>query len=177
MVTLYTSFFRLDVPEYWSCWIEVDSKDELTANSIFFSNNEGLQASLEVLAGSDAESLPFQCEQSVVAEIDSLAGYIDDYDENFPNEIVGIYNDEANSHAHRHFFRFIGNLAVHGVLVSSYIEDDFEIMRKLLESFDVFKTPNFGLGVTRMKFSLLDVSKFDSVGNNRYVLAKDEFPN
>jgi hypothetical protein len=167
---LETNVFNCEIPVEYDCWFESDS--DLITNAVFFSNRYGLQGLFEVLSSQNAAELPFLCEEAFEAEIVSLSGYVDDLDDEFPNEMVTLFTDESGEHAYRHFLAFHGEFAAHLILTSGFLEPDHLEARKLVESFQFDSQIKAGKNLERVNFKVSESLQIDKIGSSRYILTR-----
>lgn len=166
-----TDLFSLSVPESMTLWFE--SENDLVTDTIFISTSVGLLGSIEFINGTGEPDLQTRCEDAVIAEIDALAGYVDTIEDEYPTEMVTVFNDESGTHSRRHFFKYLDQVAVHLTLTENFTDSDHVIAREILDSVTVNLNDIKAPTLERINFKFDPNTRLDKFGVNRFILVQD----
>ncbi|MSZ64045.1 MAG: hypothetical protein F2961_00195 [Actinobacteria bacterium] len=113
-----------------------DSGDVPTTSAIYLSLRNGFLASIEASKGTVANGAYGYLRDAIIQQSVSAGGYIENLDENFPNDIVeGVKGDSGENQFRHHMFKFGENcITIHLTLLLNYDGNDVGVMRQLLTS-------------------------------------------
>jgi len=135
-MTLRTNFFTLEGVGDYQISFTPDSADVPTTSTIYFSRRNGFLASIDLCKGTVANGVYGYLKDAIIQQSVSVGGYVENLDENFPNDIVeGIKSESDENQFRHHMFKFGENcLTIHLTLLLNYNDYDVDIMRKLLSN-------------------------------------------
>ena len=168
MTLIKTDTFEITFPDDYSCWFE--AAPDLVTDTIFFATKFGAQGMVELLVSQSAGDLMDFCEQAVVNETNTVSGYTDMLDEEYPDEMVTIFTNETGDHAYRHFFGTQGQFAVHIILMSGFTEHEHEEARQIIESCNITVAATTSANLERVDFTFPGDQAVDKIGDRRYTL-------
>jgi len=135
-MTLRTNFFTLEGVGDYQISFTPDSGDVPTTSTIYLSLRNGYLASIDACKGTVANGSYGFLRDAIIQQSVSVGGYIENLDENFPNDIVeGIKGDSGEDRFRHHMFKFGENcITIHLTLLLNYNEHDVNVMRKILNN-------------------------------------------
>jgi hypothetical protein len=135
-MTLRTNFFTLEGVGDFQISFTPDSVDVPTTSTIYLSRRNGFLASIDSCKGTVANGVYGYLRDAIIQQSVSVGGYVENLDENFPNDIVeGVKGGKDENQFRHHMFKFGENcITVHLTLLLNYDENDVNVMRKLLSN-------------------------------------------
>jgi hypothetical protein len=110
-------------------------RDKSKAHHLFLNFHGNALAILESFSGPLHPDLHPKLLNSISRDVAALGAYLEPYDEDFPDEIGYVFEDETGRHAHRHIFRDSNSgVVLHLTVLENFDDSDIEKYRELMQS-------------------------------------------
>jgi hypothetical protein len=143
-----TQICTIEPPDGFQIYFDM-GRDKSKTHHLFLSFHGNALAILESFSGSLHPHLHLKLLNSISRDVDALGAYLEPYDEDFPDEIGYVFEDETGRYAHRHIFRDSNaGVVLHLTLLEDYNDADIEKYRELLSriQFEQEYNPTMNLG-------------------------------